>query len=394
MPHLVTYMESHDEQRHMYDVIKWGNYNNPNYNVRDNLELALVRTELCASFFFTIPGPKMIWQFGELGYDYDLHYNDDKLGPKPIRWDYYDDPNRQRLFQVYSTLTTLKQSQPVFNTTNFSIDVADTMKTIHLRHEEMDVTIIGNFDTYPGTIDPSFTKTGTWYDYLSGDSLVVTDVNMPIDLDKSEYRIYTSVRLPAPDLIAAPRALDVSISGNMGIGEEVTGQYTYYDQNGDPEGGSTFKWFKGKYANGAEKMQLLGTTGTTYTIKETDWNHYIFFEVTPVAASGDLLKGIKEYGTLDLATSIPQSVETGSNILIYPNPSREGFHIRVEKAAGDQYALELFNMSGSLVYRIDPAAEKGAMIEFYMDASGIDRGVYLLKIRSDNKQIIRRIIKL
>ena len=66
-PHLITYMESHDEQRHLYDVKKWGNYENPNYNVRDNLEISLVRAELCAAFFFTIPGPKMIWQFGELG---------------------------------------------------------------------------------------------------------------------------------------------------------------------------------------------------------------------------------------------------------------------------------------------------------------------------------------
>ncbi|MCK5136819.1 MAG: T9SS type A sorting domain-containing protein [Bacteroidales bacterium] len=393
-PHLVTYMESHDEQRHMYDVVKWGNYNNPNYNVRNNLEIALVRAELCASFFFTIPGPKMMWQFGEQGYDYDLHYNNDKLGPKPIRWDYLEDPNRQRLYQVYSTLAHLKQSHAVFNTTDFSIDVADTMKTIHLHHEEMDVTIIGNFDTYPGTIDPSFSKTGTWYDYLSGDSLVVSDVHMPVDLDKSEYRIYTSVKLPTPDLISAPRALDVSISGNSGIGEELTGHYTYYDQNSDPEGDSKYKWFKGKYANGAERMQILGAVGRTYTIKETDWNHYIFFEVTPVAESGDLLTGIAENGTLDLATSNIQPAETGKNVLIYPNPSRESFHVRIEKAAGNQYSLELYNINGSLVYRMEQVAEKGAVTEFYIDVSGIDRGVYLLKLRTDGEQIIRKIIKL
>jgi hypothetical protein len=258
----------------------------------------------------------------------------------------------------------------------------------------MDVTILGNFDTYPWTIDPSFTKTGTWYDFLSGDSLVVSDLHMPIGLDKSEYRIYTSVKLETPDLISAPRALDLSISGNPEIGEEVTGHYTYFDQNSDPEGESKYRWFRGKYPNGADKVQILGALGTSYTIKEADWNHYIFFEVTPVAATGNLLTGIKEYGILDLATSVDQPIESGSGVSVYPNPSSEGFHVEIEKASGNHYVLELYNMSGSMVYRSEPATVKGAAIECYINASGMDRGIYLLKIRSDDQQIIRRIIKL
>ena len=392
-PHLVTYMESHDEQRQMYDILKWGNYENPNYNVRNNLDISLVRAELCVAFFFTIPGPKMIWQFGEVGYDYDLFYNNDKLGPKPIRWDYFQDPNRQRLFQVYATMIKLKQSEPVLNTPDFRIDVADTMKTIHLRHEEMDVTILGNFDTYPGTIDPSFTKIGTWYDLLSGDSVVVSDIHMPIELEMSEYRIYTSVKLPVPDLISAPRALDVHISGNLGIGEELTGQYTFFDQNEDPEGDSKYRWFRGQYANGAEKYQILGATERTYTIKETDWNHYIFFEVTPVATSGDLLSGIPVIGTIDLATSNIQSAEPAGKVLIYPNPSSEGFWVRIEKASGNTIVLELYNMSGRLVYQNEQTAEKGVATECHINTSGMDGGFYLLKIRTDDEQIIRGIIK-
>ncbi|HER07705.1 MAG TPA: T9SS type A sorting domain-containing protein [Bacteroides sp.] len=393
-PHLVTYMESHDEQRQMYDILKWGNYENPNYNIRNNLNISLVRAELCAAFFFTIPGPKMIWQFGELGYDYDLFYNNDKLGPKPIRWDYFQDPNRQRLFQVYATLINLKHSEPVFNTPDFSIDVADTMKTIHLRHEAMDVTIMGNFDNYPGTIDPSFTKTGTWYDFLSGDSLEVSDIHIPIELDMSEYRIYTSVKLPVPDLISAPRALDVYISGNLEIGEELTGHYTFFDQNEDPEGDSKYRWFKGIYANGAEKYQILGATERTYTIKETDWNHYIFFEVTPVATSGDLLTGIPVTGTVDLATSNIQSVEPDGKIFVYPNPSRDIFHVTIEKASGNVIVLELYNLSGRLVYQDKQTTKKGIATECHINTTGIDRGYYLLKIRTDYEQIIRGIIKL
>jgi len=77
-----------------------GNNTNPNYIIRKNLSLSLVRAELSAAFFFTIPGPKMIWQFEELGYDYSINY-DCRTCEKPIRWDYFDQPERQRLYSHF-----------------------------------------------------------------------------------------------------------------------------------------------------------------------------------------------------------------------------------------------------------------------------------------------------
>ncbi len=391
-PHLVTYMESHDEKRQMHEILTWGNYRNPFYNVRDNLEIGLVRGELCAAFFFTMPGPKMLWQFGEMGYDYPLDYNGDKLGPKPIRWDYLENPNRQRLYQVYSTLARLKTTQPVFNTRDFSFDVADTIKTIHLRYDEMDVTIVGNFDTYPRTADAAFTKTGTWYDFFSGDSLEVSDVHMELELDKSEYRIYTTARLQTPDLIAAPKAVDVYITGTREIGGELTGQYTYFDQNGDPEGESKYKWFRGKQPDGSDKMQILGALGRTITIRESDWNHYIFFEVTPVAAGDGLVTGISETGILDLAVPVPRLYKTGGEISVFPNPSAEGFYIRIANGQGDRYRMDLCHLDGRVVYGMDPVVLQGGTGAHYFDASGLDAGVYLLRFRSGAELIIKRIV--
>jgi len=105
--------------------------------------------------------------------------------------------------------------------------VSDTLKTIHIEHPSMDVVIAGNFDAWPRTIDPVFTKTGIWYDYFSGDSLDVTNVHTPLNFDISEYRIYTSVKLPAPEIITAPQALDISITGNITVGETLNGNYTF-----------------------------------------------------------------------------------------------------------------------------------------------------------------------
>ena len=92
--HLIAYMESHDEERLNYKNLNFGN-SNGSYNITD-LPTALKRLELGSVFYFPIPGPKMLWQFGELGYDFSINrctngsINENcRLDPKPIRWDYF-----------------------------------------------------------------------------------------------------------------------------------------------------------------------------------------------------------------------------------------------------------------------------------------------------------------
>jgi hypothetical protein len=71
-PSLVTYMDSHDEERLMFKNEKYGNKSSY-YNVEDTAT-AIKRMGEAGAFFFTIPGPKMFLQFGELGYDYTINY--------------------------------------------------------------------------------------------------------------------------------------------------------------------------------------------------------------------------------------------------------------------------------------------------------------------------------
>ena len=82
-------MESHDEQRLMYEALTSGLNNGSGYDVR-NLPTALARMDMNAAFFLPIPGPKMMWQFGELGYDIDINQNG-RTGAKPILWNYLQD---------------------------------------------------------------------------------------------------------------------------------------------------------------------------------------------------------------------------------------------------------------------------------------------------------------
>ena len=205
-PHLVTYMESHDEERLMFKNLEYGN-SSGNYSVKD-LETALRRIELASAFFYTIPGPKMVWQFYELGYDHSIftcsdgtvNLNDDgcKLSPKPIRWDFNTESDRLRLYDISRALINLKLEHEVFSTTDFNLNVNQRMKSIQLNGADMDVAVAGNFDVITGTISDVFPETGWWYEYFTGDSIQVNDVSMSLELFAGEYRLYTSVRLDEP----------------------------------------------------------------------------------------------------------------------------------------------------------------------------------------------------
>lgn len=194
-PHLVAYMESHDEERLMVRNILYGN-SSGTYKIKDTSQ-AINRIKLGAAFFLTIPGPKMIWQFGELGYDFSIDYNG-RVGNKPIRWDYLEQPRREKLLKVYSALIKLRTEYDAFETQDYSLSLTGPVKSIHLNHESMNVTIIGNFDVVERSINPYFQNTGTWYDYFSGSSIEVSDPQAMVTLKPGEFHIYTTTALPSP----------------------------------------------------------------------------------------------------------------------------------------------------------------------------------------------------
>ncbi len=199
-PNLVGYMESHDEERAMYKNIKWGN-SNGSYSVK-NLRTALMRQELTGTFFFLLPGPKMIWEFGELGYDYSINRCEDgsinnncRLSPKPIRWDYQTNKERKKLYNRWSKLINLKKKNDIFNTTDFTYKLNTYQKSIHLNSDQTNVVILGNFDVKNASINPQFQHTGWWYDYFRGDSLFITNTTEKINFLAGEYHVFSDKKL-------------------------------------------------------------------------------------------------------------------------------------------------------------------------------------------------------
>ncbi len=199
-PNLVGYMESHDEERLMFQNLMYGN-SSGNYNVK-NEATALSRMQAANAFFLTVPGPKMMWQFGEIGYDVSINYpcmtSNCRTDPKPIKWGYYTDYNRKKLYKAIAALNKIRTELDVFETSDFVIDGANTLKRISLNHSSMNVCILGNFGVVSGSINPNFQNTGKWYDFFTGDSITVTNTTQNIELLPGEFRIYTTVKLNKP----------------------------------------------------------------------------------------------------------------------------------------------------------------------------------------------------
>ncbi len=197
VPANISYMESHDEERLMFKNISFGNASGA-YNVQ-NEATALERQQLAGAFYFTIPGPKMIWQFGELGYDISIDQNG-RTGNKPILWNYFDEPNRKAVYDLWAKLIQLKLQEDIFRTGSFTLDVASSngLKKIQLSNDNASddleyLTIIGNFGVTTQSINPSFQQTGVWYDLLNNNSTInVSNVNATMSLVPGEFKIFAS----------------------------------------------------------------------------------------------------------------------------------------------------------------------------------------------------------
>lgn len=196
-PNLVDYMETHDEERMMVEAMNNGNSTNPYYNIQ-NFSTALHHQEQGIVLFMGIPGPKMLYEFQEMGYDYSKFYGGSNTASKPPRWDYLDVPGREKLNRVVSAMAALRKTN-AFRYGNFNKDFAPLGKKMWITHSSMDVVISINMGVNGFVMAPGFTKTGTWYDYFTGESFNVSDPGGHFFFyEPGDYRVFTSAPMPKP----------------------------------------------------------------------------------------------------------------------------------------------------------------------------------------------------
>ncbi len=216
---VMGYAESHDEERLMYKNLTYGVNTNPLHNVR-TLNTSLSRMSAIGAVSLLVPGPKMIWHFGELGWensiwtcnngtvntdsDGGVPAGDCKLDTKPQpQWvsNWLGDVNRNKIYFDWAKMIALKTTEPVFNTNstaNSGFDIQsgtltprlfiwdNTMPSTQLKN----VVVLTNFDVNTQNVIPNFPYVGTWYNLMDNSTIDVTSTTATIAIEAGGFRIY------------------------------------------------------------------------------------------------------------------------------------------------------------------------------------------------------------
>jgi 1,4-alpha-glucan branching enzyme len=198
----VGYMESHDEERMGYKQTAYAKT-----PLNSDISARMKQLATNAAFFLTVSGPKMIWQFGELGYDYSINSNSAgvvksdgsyRTDPKPVKWDYLDVADRKTLHDTYAKLLSLRNANPdLFSQSAFKgWDVTQSYwsqgRTITLQSGSKRLLVLGNFTNGAISISANFGSTGTWHDYMAGTSLSVTSATQSVSVPANGFKIFTN----------------------------------------------------------------------------------------------------------------------------------------------------------------------------------------------------------
>lgn len=189
----VGYAESHDEERNFYKAKSFG----AGTMQTDSVYRVSKRVPLNIAFTTLIPGPKMIWQFGEMGYDYSINYGGSNVSNKPSAWGWLSLAHRKAAYDASSKIITLRRLYPnAFTQGSFALNIAysdwNQGRRIALTHSDLNMVALGNFNaSAPISALPNFPKAGTWYELLTGEVLNVTNTNMSISMSAGDLKIYT-----------------------------------------------------------------------------------------------------------------------------------------------------------------------------------------------------------
>lgn len=189
---LVSYMESHDEERIAYKQTQWGNG-----VLATDISARMSQLATNAAFFFTVPGPKMVWQFGELGYDISIDENG-RTGKKPIKWDYLQNERRKELYNTYSKLIELRMNHSeLFNSTatmEWKVAASNWNNgrfiTLSSFGKGKQVVVAGNFTNSEITTQTTFPNTGTWRNYFNNQNVEITTITTPITIPANSFIMF------------------------------------------------------------------------------------------------------------------------------------------------------------------------------------------------------------
>ena len=201
---MIGYAESHDEERVVYKAL------NEAGQTQGNLFKVHQRLPAMGAVLFLVPGPKMMWHFGDLGWDRSLwtcnngnvsfSNPDCKLDTKPQpQWaeNWLGDTNRSAVYNAWAKMIDLKKNEPVFENGQFGwnlsqtgsprLDVyTSTSQTASLSY----VFVRTNFSDNTLNTSGGFPFTGTWYNLMDNTTINVTSTSQNISIEPGGFRVY------------------------------------------------------------------------------------------------------------------------------------------------------------------------------------------------------------
>ena len=167
----VNNIETHDEERIAYKAVSYGQS-----WMKSNWALISKRLQAAYAFHFLTPYPKMMWQFGELGYDVSIEENG-RTGRKPIRWNYYEDANRRALYDALSKIISWRTShEEIYGAETVKVhqySVGDTNMSGKILVMD-NVIVVANFTNEESTTQVNVPNAGEWTNLMTGEKVTLS----------------------------------------------------------------------------------------------------------------------------------------------------------------------------------------------------------------------------
>ena len=176
------------------------------------------------ALFFTIPGPKMIWQFGELGYDISINKCPDgsieegcRLSNKEsaFKLNMNKSVKRDQLYDVWSRIISLRNTENIFHSSEFNLNLSSDLKTIKLYSNESDqeiseVVVICNFGMKSGQITTEMLPEGDLYDIYYNNLVIDRNTLLDSPLQPGEFMIIANGKTRLEDDLSLTLNLESS----------------------------------------------------------------------------------------------------------------------------------------------------------------------------------------
>jgi hypothetical protein len=282
--------------------------------------------------------------------------------------------NKAPVASGVDVLGVFKSGKTVYGVYNYSDQEGDAQGTSTFRWTASDDDTGDNETAISGATSQSYTISDTYRNkYLK---FYVTPVAATGTTSGSEVS-HTGYKGPVTN--SKPVASAVTVTGSKNVYGVMNGNYTYTDDDDDPESGSTYRWLSASTETGSYSA-ISGANTKAYGIKLTEQGRWFKFEVTPRAASGDINGTAQQSAAFGPANSKPTassvsisgsttrgSVLTGSFSFNDPDGDGQGTHIYrwlrdgVEISGADQttYTLKVADVGSRIRFEVTPVSSAG-----------------------------------